>query len=571
MKNLLKSLIWGGVISLIAMSSTTLQAQIPATLPDVWVSDVTTTKNHIPTTLLDDVVVNCDMITDVNSDLPIKAIVWDEGVLSRVSHLYFEDGAGNRASFQNDEHTFTGHRPDIVLGNDVFSPSPSANPTYRAVVIYIDSADYIRVNFYNLTNAGTPAFNAKLTSSSQLSQYTQINFFNPQYHDTDPMPHIDMWSEATANIIGTNGKAYHALYEWVATWSEINFQTGLSNIFYTSGHINGTNYTPIPLQHTKTAALFKDSSDMPDVACGTNFVTGEKYASFVYRTFNPTTALQVADYNFTKDTVTKYWNYRANTALFPRIEAMNLFDPSNEARWDVVSILGIAPFSNYSAYNMNFATDTNIIPLATIPLLQNVDIKSPCVAGGHLYVSGAPEIGNKQFTAGFYPWVTQDLYVREIVANNGTPASANHYIVNMNPLAPAPPSYNLADASKSFALSTCSNTGDYLLSAWYDGQDNGDGTGGNIWMKLSPNATTMQFRPTAVATVKGSSVALYPNPATTAVHLKQASAYKLYNLTGSLIKSGTVAAHEPIPIQELIPGVYRIATKEGVNYSFIKQ
>nr|HQE11613.1 hypothetical protein [Flavipsychrobacter sp.] len=95
MKNLLKSLIWGGVISLIAMSSTTLQAQIPATLPDVWVSDVTTTKNHIPTTLLDDVVVNCDMITDVNSDLPIKAIVWDEGVLSRVSHLYFEDGAGN--------------------------------------------------------------------------------------------------------------------------------------------------------------------------------------------------------------------------------------------------------------------------------------------------------------------------------------------------------------------------------------------------------------------------------------------------------------------------------------------
>ncbi len=79
MKNMLKSLIWGGVISLISMSSTTLQAQIPATLPDVWVSDDTTTNSYIPDPIIDDVVVNSDMITDVNSDLPIKAIAWYDG------------------------------------------------------------------------------------------------------------------------------------------------------------------------------------------------------------------------------------------------------------------------------------------------------------------------------------------------------------------------------------------------------------------------------------------------------------------------------------------------------------
>jgi hypothetical protein len=146
-------------------------------------------------------------------------------------------------------------------------------------------------------------------------------------------------------------------------------------------------------------------------------------------------------------------------------------------------------------------------------------------------------------------------------------------IVNMNPLGPTTfpnQDYFLADVSKSFALSTCSNTGDYLLSAWYDGQDDGTGAGGHIWTKLSPNATTMQFKTTTVATVKGQSVALYPNPATTAVHLKQASTYRLYNITGTLLKTGTVAADEPISVQQLLPGAYYLQTNTGASYSFIK-
>jgi hypothetical protein len=153
---------------------------------------------------------------------------------------------------------------------------------------------------------------------------------------------------------------------------------------------------------------------------------------------------------------------------------------------------------------------------------------------------------------------------------SGLPANTNHFIVNMNPLAPAPSFYNLADASKSFALSTCSNTGDYLLSAWYDGQDDGTGAGGNIWMKLSPNATTMQFKPTIIGSIKKTELKLYPNPATSYICISQTEGYTLYSLSGGVIQKGKAEQQQPINIQSLAKGNYILKTASGKSIHFTK-
>jgi hypothetical protein len=253
----------------------------------------------------------------------------------------------------------------------------------------------------------------------------------------------------------------------------------------------------------------------------------------------------------------------------PRIESMSQYDSSVEpAKWEVVCSYG--DFPTATAYNPQ--------SLGTPQDLGGVigtNTKSVCVAAGLRYTAGATDLGNKQYTAGIYPWSTQKLYAREISAASGTIVNPNYYQVNQNLLGgwPSPPDYEEADASKSFALSNCSNSGEYLLSAWYDGQDVGGGAGGAIWMKLSPNTTPMVFKPTSVNNVNSvHELSLYPNPARDKVYLPQKGVYTLYNIEGEKVLTTTVAADNTIDVSSLAKGVYIIrAINKNLVYRFTKQ
>ncbi len=131
--------------------------------------------------------------------------------------------------------------------------------------------------------------------------------------------------------------------------------------------------------------------------------------------------------------------------------------------------------------------------------------------------------------------------------------------------------YFLADASKSFALSNCSNSGEWLLSAWYDGQDDGTGAGGHIWMKLSPNANTMQFRATPVSTLTGKKNTLYPNPATNQIFINVSTEYTIYNQQGQRVMKGNCNKGEAVDITQLPIGNYLLQTENGDSFQFTKQ
>ncbi len=546
----------GGVISLIAMNSLSVVAQTLPSLPDVFVSKVTTTDNGVPDHKLDDVVVNADMLRNAKTGNPMKAIAWDEGCRSKNLHLYFEDGSGNSVQLDLEG---AGNRPDIVLADDRFNPGVN----YRAAVVFIDDQFKPRINFYLLKNLGSPTFSATFSSTQLLSAKSQ----HIPIYDTRSLPHIDMWSDANNTIAGHPG-----MYRYIATWDEErNFNNNDYNIFYadgdvTMGSINKKDSLPVP-------TFTIDHNTIPDVACFTEINSGISYAAFTYRSrlSNGGAALVVTELDMNTYLATAASPYLLDTfhSLFPRIESMSQYDSIFEpAKWQVATILlpgfGVQQCWGYNARALN--TPMHL----SSPFHVNDNVKSPCVAAGVKYLSGAPEIGNKQYTAGFYPWATQNLYFREITAVNNQ-LTTGYWQVNMNPLGPSPSEYFLADASKSFALSNCSNSGEWLLSAWYDGQDDGTGAGGHIWMKLSPSTNTMQFRTSPVSTLTGKKNILYPNPATNEIYINQATDYTIYNQQGQWVKKGNSSQGEAVDIAQLPVGNYLLKTANGNSYQFTKQ
>src|SRR5690606_33360665 len=122
------------------------------------------------------------------------------------------------------------------------------------------------------------------------------------------------------------------------------------------------------------------------------------------------------------------------------------------------------------SYNDKVVGGTDI----STSVLSWANIKSTAVAAGLGFNYGInAAIGNDQYTGGYYDWSnTISNYARAIDKVTGVAIDPDYYQINDQPMW-GMPDYNLADVSRGLALSNCSNSGDYILSAWYDGEDVG--------------------------------------------------------------------------------------------------
>ena len=542
-KHTFRKMLWGGVI--FNMLSLSTLAQVPATLSDVWVDQVTTTNMGVPDHKLDDVVVNCDMIKTLH-DQPIIGIAWDEGCQSNVSHAFFKDYSG---------HTYTinidGSRPDIVIGDNPDQPG-----RYRAAITYYDAGNFVRLDFYDLIDVGLPTFNV---ASAGITLPPLSFSAYPPFSDTDPMPHLDMWTDTRQY----NKDGFHRLDELIVTWTELD-PIGTSDIYYALYNMSGfklqgrTNLSAQVASHT-------GHSESSDVACYTlinNPSNPQKFAVFTYTVATPgappsiLTAVRLLIPPFGTPTIVDTINHSVASVLFPRIESLSIqYVP--EPLWQVAVSARVG--SGYQGYGLS-GQSSNTLQHFTTPFLLN-DVKSPCVAGGlefpHPITS--PIIGKKQFTVGYLVYDSLSYYAWDIAPNSGLPLSGSYYQINQSPTGAISPDYTSADASKSLALSTCSNSGDYLLSAWYDGRDIGNGSGGNIFMKLSPSPDTMKFRPTVVQVATVPAATLYPNPANDWLHLTTSAPapchYTIMDMTGRVMLQGSTPS-KAIDIRSLSSGTY---------------
>ncbi|MEO6833607.1 MAG: T9SS type A sorting domain-containing protein, partial [Chitinophagaceae bacterium] len=187
------------------------------------------------------------------------------------------------------------------------------------------------------------------------------------------------------------------------------------------------------------------------------------------------------------------------------------------------------------------------------PIFFTEDIKAPCVAAG-VGPSFSGNIGNQQYTVGFFPWQshTSNYYERNIDVISGTLISPDALEVST-----APVDYTW-DAAQSFAISNSSNSGADIWSAWYSGTD--------VMYKLStPNV--MSFRSTLqTGTIKNPfGQSIYPNPTSKELHVDGAigSKYRISDVTGRELKSGIVGNSHTIDVQSFATGTYLLWIKDA--------
>lgn len=539
---------------MISLSSTLMYAQsfVSPTLSDQYLSDVTTSVFGTPDSDADDVTINCDMLND-GSGNAIKAIAWDEGTGSNVTHVYFEDGQGNSVIVE-----LSGVHPDIVLGHNA-----DGHSDYRAAVIYIDrvspTSSYVKLAFYDLTSLGGTGFTATPSGSPILLSTTDLG----TVYDTRPIPHIDMWSD---NSVGATVNGYPGMWDFAVTWNEAN------QVHYNWGNISSaTLYDSSPNGQPVNASI--TSQLFTDVACYTDLSTGNKIAAFSYV---DGTNIYVYERNFSATPVPAFHNSTTFSQgitrnLFPRIEAMSQWNSSSiTSPWLTVVSHG-STCHVYTTATGGTGTDL------TTTLLNGGDFKSTAVAAGIGDSPGEPPIGNSQFTPGYFEWTGNpappltnavNYYTHAVDAVTGTLIDLDYYVINTNAVA-AGPAYNLADVSKSLALSNCSNSGDYVLSVWYNDANAGAaGATGDIWFKLLGNGVPMQFRIGQIANLKGEP-SVYPNPAKDKIFLHNVSgAYSIYNVTGMKVRAGLLNTGS-IDVAALPAGLYLLKA-DGKTYKFSK-
>lgn len=525
------------------------QSFISPTLSDQFLANVTTydAASASASSSEDDVTINCDMLND-GSGNAIKAIAWDEGSASFQAHLYFEDGQGNDVFLQ-----FDGVHPDIVLGN-------GENGAYRAAVVYI-AGIYPVIDFYTLTGLGTTSFAATYTGTVQLS----TNSVGSVSGSSD-IPHIDMWSDNTA---GAQVNGLPGMWDFVVTWEE----GLLGDINYNWGNIVSETMYDVSPGRQVNIAVPASGRKFTDVACYTNLSTNTRWAAFTYV---DGVNVDVAEMNFTGATppsplpaLSTPINYGVGVTnnFLPRIEAMSQWDPSSFAiPWQMVVSHGSA------CYEYNTVTTGSDISTS---LLWTGNFKSTAIAAGLGYTGNEPNLGNAQYTLGYLEWTGNpappltfpiNYYARGINAATGLLTDPDYYVINTG-IVYGMNNYYFADVSKSLALSNCSNSGDYLLSVWYDGDD--VSATGSIWYKLSGNSSPMQFKMGAVATVDGSAK-LYPNPAKDRIFLSNTrGVYNVYDFVGRNVLSGTLGT-DGIEISALPAGLYMLKIG-GEAYKFTKQ
>ncbi|TXH57462.1 MAG: T9SS type A sorting domain-containing protein [Bacteroidia bacterium] len=531
-------------------------------------------------------VINCDMLEvgkeEIGEDgFPIrnvlKAIAWDNGTYPgyitntscpslcigmaspapNQSYIYVEDWNGNNITLPL---PIDSKKPDIVLANDMTDPDNS----YLVGVVYMLGGNLansycstppvftcfhylhkqmVILDVYRVSNAGTPGISITptpiatqiLADWSTFGLIQDIDLIAYQGH-----PHIDMWSDNQQLLHGRP-----TMHRFAAVWS-MGFDAtqpmlNISNVFGITGEIDqpATSWTPSPLlvAHDYTA----------DVACLTETGTGNRFMEIISTNNSQLhyTEWQEIGAGTFVSSVAPTTLSNGSSSLLPRIEAMSQHRGIG-VRWQAVAVEpGIG---GHQVWSYNNIAAPQVISYTYNPPL---DTKGGAVAAGlGVGVGLATDVGNQQYTTGFFAWNDNYIFSRNIHPINGIPISNNFYQVNNAPI------NAVWDVPQLYAVSNCSNSGYGLLSAWSTETD--------IVYKYSGN--TMAFKPTGINNTNNTKTVyqVYPNTATSTLMVKGLNvgiAYTINDLTGRTISSGLYA--NSIDVASLAKGFYTISFSEN--------
>ncbi len=499
----------------------------------------------------DDIVVNCDMV-EVQGNGVIKAVAWSSGYTGNTT-LYVEDYAGHSVTIPINGYV----GPDVVLAASTSVRSYPSSSGYAVCLVYDKaSGTDLYLDVYDLYDVGLPSFylqsetpgvlinTASTTSSSFSSQYTYTA--NPSY------PHIDMWSDA-----GTTFNGDPSLHQFVYTWSDGN------NVMADVADISNPTISLFSPKGPKKIT----GGMLPDVAAFTDVNSGDLRFILSYSVSGPS-QIQVYEYSMGGVPIPAPVVVDNTTdGYYPRIEALSQYD-GRSVKWQIATTvpMGGGPQAVYG-YNDLLLGPTDFSTILA-PLYSPYSAMGACVAGGLGFGGSSSNVGNTQYTTGFFPWQYNNVYARDVSVATGqliTPLAV--YQVNNDSL-----KYPW-DRAVNFALSNCSNTGKDILAAWYNGTN-------TVYKYSSANAMVFRQIPNGVHTTAGAGqfISVMPNPATTLLQLEvpAQSQYTITDVAGRTLKRGNIkAGKSSVDIHDLSSGMYllRLQQEPGatVTLRFNKQ
>ncbi len=391
--------------------------------------------------------VNCDMVECPNfGGQTLKAIAWDNG-------FYVIFGTNPPVPISYPPNTYF---PDIVIGDDM---SDLGNK-YIIATTYGDNAGG---NFYMDTYTYDVATNT-LTLASANGPFSGVK-----------MPRIDLFAD---NVNQFNGLP--TLHKFVVVWP------ATTGIRLMTGDISSV---PSASFYTVTA-----NGEYPDVAAVTDLVNNKEVAEVAYYNNNTGFAeVQEVDVNgiFATGAPVSFI-----ATQDPRIEAMGVYANSTDAKWLIVGS------GSGGVYGM---TDITSASNYTFPLGVS-SAAWPVVAAGIGTTAGNPgNIANNQYPVGWHePHV--DFFAQSVdVATGVLTSPTDYYHIPFTAVTGTP-----GTSANPLALSSCSNSGSGILSAWCDGSD--------IYYKESSNIGSPQtfgFKTNGINKINVQhNFSVYPNPAT---------------------------------------------------------
>ncbi|WP_118973061.1 T9SS type A sorting domain-containing protein [Taibaiella koreensis] len=496
--------------TILALTPRLLQAQttiVTPSNPDQFLS--ATANINLPS-------VNCDMLFIDKFPAPsgnIKAFAWNSPTGARISAIDFAGNAINIPAITNASFA------DIVIADDI----TLTHDCIIAVVFLRNTSVYL--NTYYVDGVGsamtyTPAASVQLSTTPTLDQSPHIDMF-ADIAQGIPIMHrcVVSWSQA-----GGLGSVVYAAY------GEIANPAGLSGPYLIS---SGTNNT------------------LSDVAASYSIAAGVDMAYLVIGNLGNNT-LDFASLNCASGTVSGF-SLATGTFHFPRIEAMAVdYSPFNpNIPWTVVAakINGTVKqtwmFNNSGSYN------------CSAPFSSSENFLTAIAAGVGNIGTG---FNNKNYSIG-WNLVNNNIFVTQPVdfATGAITVPSTFYQVNSNPITPFLP------GKVPFAMSSSSNRGNALLTAWFDNV-------GNLWYKETPDITG--YKPTEIEGARRlTGCTLYPNPAHDVLHVTGIGdgGYTITNIAGQILSSGPVSrSSSQLNIAFLPDGIYNLTLKEGQKMQCLK-
>ncbi len=312
---------------------------------------------------------------------------------------------------------------------------------------------------------------------------------------------------------------------------------------------------------------------MPDIAGQMDFASGNYRAQIAYASatslaggagsgaVTTTGGLMYMEWDVLSSTALTNTLLQAGQFYYPRIEAIGRYDNETmplHVKYEIAVVKDKGTTNHEQVWGFNNVTGGSNLSAPQFPATTDY-VMSPCVAVG-ITVQSAPaaHIGNGQYTVGMYPWSTTSLYARDVDAVFGNLISpSSWYEVNTDTVG-----YHW-DLNKNMAVTNCSNSGDDIMAAWYNGAD--------VVCKYSqPN--TMAFPPTKGNITKGGTKGnISAQVAGDNLQINGNSvnaSYIVRDMSGKLILRGALPADGFLSMQELAAGTYMLSIKEANNAEY---